>query len=183
MLKIHLDLTRDARRQYIHADLLGRLDEQARMSVEEQLALAGVPDNHHHDLNEVLETISLLHVSDQVKSDMRAIYRILAEAEAQVHGCEVEKTHFHEVGRASSIMSALGICLAVEALAPEQISATSVQIGSGSVQCAHGLLAIPAPATAAILATGIPTHETLLEGELCTPTSAAIIKHFVQTFI
>ena len=179
---VHLDLTQDATRRHIYQDLLGRLDKEAQAAVERRLESAGIPDKHHHDLGEVLDTIDALVVSDRVKDDMRDIYSILAEAEAQVHGCKVGETHFHEVGNAASIKDSLGICLAIEALDPERITATAVQTGSGTVQCAHGLLDIPAPATAAILATGVPVCGERGEGELCTPTSAAVIKHFVEEF-
>ena len=113
---------------------------------------------------------------------MRGVYAILAEAEASVHGCSVEETHFHEVGNASGIRNALAICTAFYVLAPTRITATPVQTGQGTVQCAHGLMDIPAPATAAILE-GIPRATPALEGELCTPTSAAIIKQYVQEFV
>jgi len=175
---LHLDLSRDARRSYIHAFLLALLDAERRAAVEGMLATCGLPDRHHHDLGEVLESIAGLAVSERVKGDLRAIYGILASAEAQVHGCPLEATHFHEVGNAASIRSSLGICLAIEALDPKKISATPVQVGSGTVRCAHGLLSVPAPATAAILASGVEVCEERLAGELCTPTSAAIIKHF-----
>ena len=113
---------------------------------------------------------------------MRAVYRILAEAEASVHGCAVDETHFHEVGNGEAVRNVCAVCLAVEALAPERIAATPVQVGSGTVTCAHGELHIPAPATAAILAAGIPVCTERLDGERCTPTSAALIKHFVDEF-
>lgn len=182
MTELHLDLTCDATRRSILADLRGRLDAGAQAALDAAVEAAGVPERHHHDLGEVLATIDALAVSDRVKDDMRAIYRILAEAEATAHGCAVEETHFHEVGNGEAVRNVVAVCLAVEALAPERITATPVQTGSGTVVCAHGELPIPAPATAAILATGIPTCEDLLEGERCTPTSAALIKHFVDEF-
>ena len=143
---------------------------------------AGVPDGHHRDLGEVNATIDALDASERAKDDMRAVYRILAEAEATAHGCAVEETHFHEVGNGEALRNVLAICLAVEALDPDEITATRVQTGSGTVRCAHGELPIPAPATAAIIARGIPTCERKLEGERCTPTSAAVILHFVQRY-
>ena len=94
----------------------------------------------------------------------------------------MEETHFHEVGNGEALRNVLAICLAVEALDPDEITATRVQTGSGTVRCAHGELPIPAPATAAIIARGIPTCERKLEGERCTPTSAAVILHFVQRY-
>ena len=182
MNTLHFDFTRTAKRQAILEDLLGRLPDEHRSILAERMQAAGVPRMHHHDLGAVDATIDGLMVSDRVKQDMHAIYRILAEAEAAAHGCSVEETHFHEVGNGEAIENVLGICLAIEVLAPDAITATPVQTGSGKVQCAHGLLDIPAPATAAIIARGIPVCSELLEGELCTPTSAAVIYHFVDRF-
>lgn len=182
MAELHLDLTKNATRQYIRENLFARLADSERAQVEAAVAAAGVPDAHHHDLGEVLGTIDAAHVSDRVKGDARAIYRILAEAEAHVHGCAVEETHFHEVGNGEAVRNVLAICLAIEALDPQKITATPVQTGQGTVVCAHGELPIPAPATAAIIERGIPTCEEQLDGELCTPTSAAVILHFVDDF-
>ena len=99
-----------------------------------------------------------------------------------MHGCPVEHTHFHEVGNGEAIRCVCEICLAIEMIDPESIAATPIQTGSGTVVCAHGELPIPAPATKAILDQGIPTSAEFGEGELCTPTSAAVIKHFVERF-
>lgn len=183
MSALQLDLTENATRHYLLEVVLAHLATDRHAAVLDDLARAGVPEVHHHGLPEVERTIDALCVSDQVKKDARAVYRILAAAEAQVHGCRVEEAHFHEVGNAEAIKNVIGICLGLEALAPERITATAVQVGSGTVACAHGVLDIPAPATAAILATGIPICETTLEGELCTPTSAALVKHFVDEFL
>lgn len=182
MAVLHLDLTQNATRQHILADLRGRLSDEQRARLDAATAAAGVPERHHHDIGEVNATIDALDASDRVKADMRAVYGILANAEATVHGCPVERTHFHEVGNGEAIRCVCEICLAIELLDPDGISATPVQTGSGTVVCVHGELPIPAPATRAILDTGIPTCEELGEGELCTPTSAAVIKHFVTRF-
>lgn len=183
MTVLHLDLTENATRRRILADLRSRMSDEQLEELDASTAAAGVPDRHHHDIGEVNATIDFLNVSNRVKDDMRDIYSILASAEAKVHDCPVEHTHFHEVGNGEAIRCVCEICLAIEMLDPERITATAVQTGSGTVVCAHGELPIPAPATAAILAQGIPTCEQLGEGELCTPTSAALIKHFVQEFI
>lgn len=180
---IHLDLTKTAKRQAILADLLELLPSEERADVQQAAQDAGISDAHYHDLGEVLAAIDGASVSDRVKDDARAVYRILAEAEASVHGCEVEHTHFHEVGNGEAVRNVLAICLAVEALDPEKITATRVQTGQGKVACAHGVLDIPAPATAAIIARGIPVCDEKLDGELCTPTSAAVIWHFVDEFL
>ena len=183
MTTLHLDLTRDATRRSILADLRGRLDDDACVALDAAVEAAGVPERHHHDLPDVLTVIDSLAASERVTDDMRAVYRILAQAEASVHGCAVDETHFHEVGNGEAVRNVAAVCLAVEALDPDRITATAVQTGSGTVVCAHGELPIPAPATAAILETGIPVCAERLDGERCTPTSAALIKHFVDEFV
>lgn len=178
-----LNLGRNATRGYIYAGLLDQLSEAERIQVRTQLEELEVPYEHHRNLGAVECRIDSLEVSSRVKEDARSIYRILAEAEAQVHGCAVEETHFHEVGKGEAVENVIGICLAVEALNPACIQASAVQTGQGKVECAHGILDIPAPATAAILARGIPIAENKLDGELCTPTSAAVIHYFVDEFV
>lgn len=182
-MELHLDLRESATRASILNQVLARLDGEASAAVHAFAAAAGLPARHQCDIDEVSETIDDLAVSDRVKADMRGVYGILARAEAEVHGCPVERTHFHEVGRPEGLRNVTLICLALEALDPTRITATAVQVGSGQVVCEHGTLDVPAPATAAILAQGIPVCEERLDGELCTPTSAAILKHFVQEFV
>ena len=181
-MQMYFDFTKDATRSSILSQLRAKVDDAAWAVITTDVAKAGVPKGHHHGIVEVRDTINSLRASQKTKDDMLAIYEILAAAEAQVHGCAVDETHFHEVGNGEAILNTLLICSAVNFLHPDFIVATPVQAGCGQVECAHGLMDIPAPATAAILATGIPTAEEKLEGELCTPTSAAIIKHFVQEF-
>lgn len=176
----HLD--ENATRAQLLGEAMLQVDEPLRAGVRAAAEAAGVPERHHHNIGEVLETIDALQASERVKADLRAVYTILAEAEAAAHGCAVDETHFHEVGDGSRIRNVLEICLAVEAAAPDSIEATAVQTGEGTVMCAHGELAIPAPATAAIVARGIPTCEKKLPGERLTPTSAAVILHFVDRF-
>ncbi|WP_080798389.1 nickel pincer cofactor biosynthesis protein LarC [Arabiibacter massiliensis] len=182
MTVLHWDLRESATRAALLEQTLAALPAEARERVEAAAAAAGVPEGHHHDLGEVLATIDALAASSRVKDDLRGVYRILAEAEAAAHGCAVEETHFHEVGNGAGIANALRLCLAVEAADPDEIVATRVQTGCGTVQCAHGELPIPAPATAAIIARGIPVCEHTLPGERCTPTSAALILHFANRF-
>ncbi|MGN0262487.1 MAG: nickel insertion protein [Eggerthellaceae bacterium] len=181
---LHFDFRESATRASIisqlerHLEACGIDDDS-----EERVARAGVPARHHHDYREVLATIDALEgVSEAVRSDMRGIYGILSRAEAQAHGVEPGQEHFHEVGNAAGIEGVLRVCLMVEAARVGRITATPVQVGSGTVRCAHGELPIPAPATAAILAQGIPVHPVRLDGELCTPSSAAMILHFVDEF-
>lgn len=182
MKTLRWNLTENATRTQLLNDTLLQLPEGAYEQLSAKAQAAGVPEEHHHNIGEVLATIDALAVSDRVKADMRAIYTILAEAEATAHGCAVEQTHFHEVGNGDRIRNTLLLCLAVEQADPQRIVATSAQTGAGTVVCAHGELAIPAPATAAIIARGIPSTERTLPGERMTPTSAAIILHFVTEF-
>ncbi len=182
-MQLHFDFTKSATREVILEQLKQSIGTSSGWSaVLADAAAAGVPKGHHHGIVEVRQTIDNLAVSQVVREHMHAVYEILAQAEAQVHGVEVDHTHFHEVGEGQAIFNTLLICLAFAQLGPDHVVATPVQTGSGKIECAHGLMDIPAPATAAILATGIPTCEEKLEGELCTPTSAAIIKHFVNEF-
>lgn len=181
-MQMYFDFTKAATRKAIADQLREQLGESGWSGVTAGAMRAGLPKKHHHGIVEVRETIDSLAVSQSVKEHMRAVYEILAQAEAKVHGCEVDKTHFHEVGDSHALLNTLIICMAFDQLGNAYIMSTPVQTGSGKIECAHGLMDIPAPATAAILEMGIPTCEEKLEGELCTPTSAAIIKHYVQEF-
>lgn len=180
-MQLHLDLHERATRQHLLDTLLDAMDEETTAAFNDVMAHAVVPDKHHHSIVEVRQTIDALAVPDKVKEDLRAVYEILANAEAKVHGCPVEETHFHEVGNASGIRNALAICAAFYVLAPDAVTATPIQQGKGEVECAHGVLSLPAPATAAILE-GLPVAEERLQGERVTPTSAALIRHFVTSF-
>ncbi|MCE5197033.1 MAG: nickel pincer cofactor biosynthesis protein LarC, partial [Negativicutes bacterium] len=105
----------------------------------------------------------------------------IAEAESKVHGVAVEQIHFHEVGAMDAIADIVGVSLLLEQLAPQRIIASPIHVGSGFVRCQHGLLPVPAPATALLLQ-GIPSYGGMIRGELCTPTGAALLKHFVSAF-
>ena len=182
MTVLYWDLQEWATRDALLQATFAALPDDERTAVKAKWDAAVVAEGHHRNLAAVLAVIDALDASERVKDDLRGIYRILAEAEAAAHGCDVDSTHFHEVGEGAAIRNALGICLAVEAVEPEKIVATAVQAGKGTVRCAHGELSVPAPATAAILARGIPVCKRRLDGERCTPTSAAIILHFVDRF-
>lgn len=181
-MNLSLDLSENATRSSILDALLDTLDRNGRAIVFELLDGEYLEKDHYHNLPEVLAAIDSSPVSDRVKDDAKTVYRILAEAEASVHDCAVNETHFHEVGNAEAMASILAICRAIELLDPDEIHATAVQIGSGTVVCSHGKMDIPAPATRAILERGIPRMSRRIQGERCTPTSAAVILHFVDTF-
>lgn len=137
--------------------------------------------HHHMHMSDIEREISALEVSDRVRSDVISVYRIIAEAESHVHGEDVTEIHFHEVGRKDAIMDITAVCLLIEAISPDRIVSSAVHTGSGKVRCAHGILPVPAPATAFILR-GIPSYSADIEGELCTPTGAALLKYFVDDF-
>ncbi len=117
-----------------------------------------------------------------VAADAMGVYGVLAEAEAKAHGADVAHVHFHEVGNDFAIGNVVAFCMLVDALAPGRVEATPIATGFGFVDCAHGRLPIPAPATANILE-GMPHFAGGVEGELCTPTGAALVRHFAEAFV
>ena len=141
-------------------------------------------EEHHHvhrKLSDVSEIIDSLNISDKVKKDASSIYWHIANAESEAHKRPVSEVHFHEVGALDAIADIVGVCMVIEKLSPDLIMASPVRTGYGEVKCAHGLLPIPAPATASILK-DMPCYAGEEEGEFCTPTGAAILKHFVSEF-
>ena len=137
--------------------------------------------HHHASMHHIEEIIGALPVADKVKEDALAVYGLIAEAESHAHGKPVTEIHFHEVGTLDAVADVTGVCLLMNMLAPDQVVASPIHVGSGHVHCAHGILPVPAPATAYILQ-GVPTYGGSIQGELCTPTGAALLKHFVTTF-
>lgn len=135
----------------------------------------------HSTLADIHHCIDHLPVSGAVKHNAKAVYDRLAEAESRVHGQPVEAVHFHEIGAWDAVTDVVGVCLAVEQLSPDRVLASAVHVGSGTVRCAHGLLPVPAPATALLLQ-NVPIYGGQIQGELCTPTGAALLAHFVQEF-
>ena len=140
--------------------------------------------HHHHphtSISEVREFIRGLDLPAEVTGNALAVYDLIAAAEAQVHGHPMENIHFHEVGSLDAMADVVSVCYLMHGLAPEKILASPVHVGSGTVRCAHGILPVPAPATQVLL-TGIPIYSGDIQGELCTPTGAALLKHFVAEF-
>ena len=130
---------------------------------------------------EIEEIIGGLALSEKVKQDAVEVYRLIAEAESAAHGRSVTEIHFHEVGTMDAIADVTAVCQLVELLGVERILASPVHVGCGKVRCAHGVLPVPAPATAFILK-GVPIYGGKIEGELCTPTGAALLKKFVSSY-
>ena len=138
-------------------------------------------DHHHTSLREIEQLVSTLAVSEKVKGDILAVYNLIADAESHAHGKPVSEIHFHEVGTMDAVADITAVCLLMEELAPEQVLASPVHVGSGTVHCAHGILPVPAPATTFLLQ-DVPIYGGSIRSELCTPTGAALLKHFVMRF-
>ncbi len=132
-------------------------------------------------MSDIENIINGLNVSDKVKADALAVYGLIAEAESRAHGKPVTDIHFHEVGTMDAVADITGVCVLLEQLAPDRIIVSPLATGYGQVRCAHGILPVPAPATAGIIE-GIPTYSGDVEGELLTPTGAALLKHFAGSF-
>ncbi len=157
----------------------GQTEEQAQQPPKEDRD-GGHHRHHHATPGDVESIVSRLAVPSSVKADILAVYEIIARAESQVHGIPVREVHFHEVGMMDAIADITAVCLLVHRLAPDEIAVSPVHVGRGQVRCAHGILPVPAPATAVILE-NVPIYgET--EGELCTPTGAALLKYFASRF-
>ncbi len=140
-----------------------------------------ISHNHHSSLSDIIDIINSLNVSERVKNDAINVYKLIANAESEVHGETVVDVHFHEVGAMDAIADIVTVAMLVEKLSPECIIASPVHTGSGKIKCAHGVLPVPAPATTLLLR-GIPMYATEVQGELCTPTGAALLKYFVSKF-
>ena len=137
--------------------------------------------HHHSSMHDIEHIVEDLNVSDKVKKDVLAVYSLIAEAESHAHDTPVSEIHFHEVGTMDAIADVTAVCLLMEELAPENVVVSPVHVGSGQVKCAHGILPVPAPATAYILK-DCPIYGGAVRGELCTPTGAALLKHFATKF-
>lgn len=137
--------------------------------------------HHHTHMSDIENIIGGLNVSDKVKQDALAVYGLIAEAESKAHGKEISEIHFHEVGTMDAVADIVGVCVLLEQIGADKIVVSPLATGYGQVRCAHGILPVPAPATASIIE-GIPTYSGNVEGELLTPTGAALLKHFADSF-
>ena len=137
--------------------------------------------HHHSSMHDIGHIVSGLAVSEKVKADVMAVYSLIAEAESHAHGRPVTEIHFHEVGTMDAVADVTAVCLLMERLAPDRVVVSPVNTGSGQVRCAHGILPVPAPATAFILR-GVPAYGGDIKSELCTPTGAALLRHFATEF-
>ena len=137
--------------------------------------------HHHASMADIEAIVSGLNIENTVKDDVLAVYRLIADAESWAHGMPVTEIHFHEVGTMDAIADITAVCYLVRLIAPDRIVVSPIHVGSGHVHCAHGILPVPAPATAYILR-GVPIYGGRIRSELCTPTGAALLKHFANEF-
>ncbi|MCQ2363647.1 MAG: nickel pincer cofactor biosynthesis protein LarC [Acidaminococcaceae bacterium] len=138
--------------------------------------------HHHHEhrhLADIAEIINSSMLSDDVKDKALAIFTELARAEAKVHGTTVDEVHFHEVGAIDTIIDVVGVLLGLEHLGIEKVYCGRAMTGFGYVECAHGTMPVPAPATAELLQ-GLPQEKGRIEKELTTPTGAVLLKCLAQ---
>lgn len=140
-----------------------------------------VEEQPHRYLKDIMTLIEAGNFSENVKSSAGKVFSLLAQAEAKVHGTTPDKVHFHEVGAIDSICDIIGTLLAVESLEVERIICSPLSLGSGHVHCAHGRIPVPAPATLEIIK-GVPVRKNDIEGELVTPTGAALAVTLSQEF-
>lgn len=142
---------------------------------------AAVHRHSHRTFGEIAKIIENSGLSERVKRDSMKIFRALAEAEAKVHGVEIENVHFHEVGAVDSIVDIVGAAVCFELLGVDRIVSSAVELGSGTVRCAHGVMPVPAPATAE-LAKSFPSKVGGAAHEATTPTGAAIIASMCDAY-
>ncbi len=136
------------------------------------------PHRHLHHITEIIENADL---PQSVRNRAKSVFTRLATAEAAVHGSTIEKVHFHEVGAVDAILDIVGACYGLDRLGIGQLTCSPLATGCGTVQCEHGLMPVPAPATANLIR-GVPVVGTDVEAELLTPTGAAILTEFAQGY-
>ncbi len=142
---------------------------------------------HEHDhvngmsMGNIETLLNGIDISSEVRNHCLAVFGLIASSEAHAHGCPVEQIHFHEIGQLDAVADVLAACMLINEMHPEKIFSSPVCLGKGTVKCAHGILPVPAPATAHLLI-GAPVYQGTIEAELCTPTGAALLIHFVDEF-
>ncbi|MBR1860624.1 MAG: nickel pincer cofactor biosynthesis protein LarC [Lachnospiraceae bacterium] len=137
--------------------------------------------HHHSGMDDIKSIIGSLKIPTTVKFNANAVYSHIAEAESHAHNCPVSDIHFHEVGTMDAIADVVAVCMLMKKIDAGKVVVSPIHVGSGQVRCAHGILPVPAPATAYILK-DVPIYGGSIKGELCTPTGAALLKYFADSF-
>jgi len=146
-----------------------------------QVKVEAAETHHHRGLTEILRLIAQANLAPRITDRATRIFRRLGEAEAKVHQIDVEKVHFHEVGAVDAIIDIVGAAIGFELLGIDEFACSSLDVGAGNVKTAHGILPVPAPATAELLR-GSPTYSSGIAKELVTPTGAAIATTLATKF-
>lgn len=180
-MKVEINGTEEGTEAHHHHEHNHHEEEHGHIHDHEHAHSHAHGHHSHTSVAAILEQISKLDMSDAVKRDAEGIYRNIAAAESKVHQTDMEQIHFHEVGSVDALIDVVGSCLALELLGVDEVQASPVCVGNGTVRCAHGILPVPAPATAEIIK-GMPVYCSSFDGELLTPTGAAILKYFVETY-
>lgn len=161
------------------------IDTTENQATEHTHSHGGKSHTHHHGshrhLTDILKLIDAGHITPKAKEIAKSIFTIIGESEARIHDIPIETIHFHEVSGVDSILDIVGCAILIDRLEIDHCFSDPVCVGQGSVQTQHGLLPVPAPATADILK-GIPTYKGDEKGERCTPTGAAILKYLAPEF-
>ena len=180
-MKVKINGTEEGTEAYHHHEHNHHEEEHGHIHDHDHAHSHAHGHHSHTSVAAILEQISKLDMSDTVKKNAEGIYRNIAAAESKVHQTDMEQIHFHEVGSVDALIDVVGSCLALELLGVDEVQASPVCVGNGTVRCAHGILPVPAPATAEIIK-GMPVYCSSFDGELLTPTGAAILKYFVETY-
>lgn len=169
---------------HIHVRVHGMEEGESHTDHQEKAEEAAREHHHghtHRSMDDIGHMVNHLNISEKVRRDVLNVYSLIADAESKVHGVPVSMIHFHEVGNLDAIADVTAVCVLLEKLSPEKIVSSPIHVGYGQVKCAHGILPVPAPATALLLQ-GCPIYGGSIKGELCTPTGAALLKYFTDEF-
>lgn len=161
-----------------------RVDIHGQEEGHERRRMHDHHQDHHHEhrsLADIHAMIDAFPLPEAVREKARRVYGLIAQTEAEAHGVEAGEVHFHEVGTLDAVIDVTGVCYLLYLLAPDAVCASPVTMGSGTVRTAHGLLPVPAPATAKLL-TGVPVTAGDIQAELCTPTGAALLRTFAGSW-
>ncbi len=177
-----LNVSRDMRKGISGTQVQVIVDEQHQhLNVHHHSHGHGEHDHHHHSYREIRQMILQSTLDDKIKETSISVFEKVAIAEAKIHNKTIEDVHFHEVGAIDSIVDIVGAAICLAYLNPDTIQATPVELGGGTVKCAHGTYPVPAPATAEILK-NIPIRKGAVEYEATTPTGAAILAACAEIF-
>lgn len=177
--KIHVHIHNTEEAEHMHD--ISHTHDHGHSNHEHEQEHHHTHDHSHTSYNDILHLIRHLDLPEEVKENAGYVYRLIGEAESKVHQSTLDQIHFHEVGTMDALADVVGCCYLIHLLGVDHIIASPVCVGNGHVHCAHGILPVPAPATAEILA-GIPCYNGHFDGELCTPTGAALLRYFASSF-